>query len=141
MSGRDTSDQQLRKARLMALLDTKRTLAALAEDQQALSADVCGTDGPEAGACGACQPHSNCGRLPTQTSMLVAHQVAASAQRRRSSSSGSAGAVFDSSNKLFVGNIGWWVTEEDLLYWFGKFGTVTNVKVSGLWVDAGWGCL
>lgn len=34
------------------------------------------------------------------------------------------------SNKLFVGNIGWWVTEEDLLHWFSRFGTVINVKVS-----------
>eukprot|EP00878_Enallax_costatus_P022630 GHUV01024024.1.p1 GENE.GHUV01024024.1~~GHUV01024024.1.p1 ORF type:complete len:489 (+),score=205.05 GHUV01024024.1:149-1468(+) len=34
------------------------------------------------------------------------------------------------SNKLFVGNIGWWVTEEDLLHWFSRFGTVVNVKVS-----------
>lgn len=35
------------------------------------------------------------------------------------------------SNKLFVGNIGWWVTEEDLLHWFSRFGTVVNVKVRG----------
>ena len=34
------------------------------------------------------------------------------------------------SNKLFVGNIGWWVTEEDLQRWFSKFGRVTQVKVS-----------
>jgi hypothetical protein len=36
------------------------------------------------------------------------------------------------SNKLFVGNIGWWVTEEDLQRWFSKFGTVTQVKVGRL---------
>jgi hypothetical protein len=35
----------------------------------------------------------------------------------------------DPSNKLFVGNIGWWVTEEDLLHWFSRFGAVVNVKV------------
>ncbi|WIA17835.1 hypothetical protein OEZ85_009341 [Tetradesmus obliquus] len=33
------------------------------------------------------------------------------------------------SNKLFVGNIGWWVTEEDLLHWFSRFGSVVNVKI------------
>jgi hypothetical protein len=33
------------------------------------------------------------------------------------------------SNKLFVGNIGWWVTEDDLLHWFSRFGTVVNVKI------------
>jgi RNA recognition motif-containing protein len=33
------------------------------------------------------------------------------------------------SNKLFVGNIGWWVTEDDLLHWFSRFGTVMHVKV------------
>jgi hypothetical protein len=36
------------------------------------------------------------------------------------------------SNKLFVGNIGWWVTEDDLLHWFSRFGSVINVKVSCL---------
>lgn len=33
------------------------------------------------------------------------------------------------SNKLFVGNIGWWVTEDDLLHWFSRFGSVVHVKV------------
>jgi hypothetical protein len=33
------------------------------------------------------------------------------------------------SNKLFVGNIGWWVTEDDLLHWFSRFGKVVHVKV------------
>jgi hypothetical protein len=33
------------------------------------------------------------------------------------------------SNKLFVGNIGWWVTEDDLLHWFSRFGNVVHVKV------------
>jgi hypothetical protein len=38
------------------------------------------------------------------------------------------------SNKLFVGNIGWWVTEEALLAWFSRFGSVVNVKVRpGRW--------
>lgn len=36
---------------------------------------------------------------------------------------------YSASNKLFVGNIGWWVTEEDLATWFGRFGQVTHVKI------------
>jgi hypothetical protein len=30
-----------------------------------------------------------------------------------------------------VGNIGHWVSEDDLLFWFYKFGTVANAKVRG----------
>jgi hypothetical protein len=55
------------------------------------------------------------------------------------------------SNKLFVGNIGWWVTEEDLYSWFSRFGTVTGVKVrparraggraGGMRGGLGWGAL
>lgn len=35
------------------------------------------------------------------------------------------------SNKLFIGNIGHWVTEEELHHWFQKFGQVTMAKVCG----------
>ncbi|GBF93606.1 hypothetical protein Rsub_06326 [Raphidocelis subcapitata] len=39
------------------------------------------------------------------------------------------GGSCEPSNKLFVGNIGWWVTEEDLYSWFSRFGNVTGVKI------------
>ncbi len=43
---------------------------------------------------------------------------------------GEYGAGAMGSNKLFVGNIGWWVNEEDLLQWFGRFGRITGIKVN-----------
>lgn len=33
------------------------------------------------------------------------------------------------SNRLFVGNLGWWVDEKELSDWFGKYGSIKSVKV------------
>jgi hypothetical protein len=38
--------------------------------------------------------------------------------------------------RVFVGNIGWWVDEEMLRYWFSQYGAILDVQVR---LDGKWG--
>jgi hypothetical protein len=124
---------------LTTWLESRRTLVgerlreerrrARAAARAAIGAGAPGAGKPQSGAAGV-TPATFAYALPdagddTWGGSGGAAAAAATAAAAAADAEGSS----EPSNKLFVGNIGWWVTEEDLLAWFSRFGTVTGVKV------------
>jgi hypothetical protein len=139
------SAQQVQLSKLTAALERSRTLQAVhaAEDAAAEASAAC------AAAAAASRGSSSvaadtAGASADNAAALFGYRLPDSGDDTWGGSSGdgvaaaaAAAAVVpggscisqEPSNKLFVGNIGWWVTEEDLLHWFSRFGSVINVKV------------
>lgn len=117
--------QRSQLLRLAAALEHSRTLQQVhAAAAQAAEASKAGAGGAKGTADAADSAHSLFGyQLPDSGTDTWGGGVPAALP-------GGSCISQDPSNKLFVGNIGWWVTEEDLLHWFSRFGTVVNVKVS-----------
>jgi hypothetical protein len=127
------ADQQERVEKLMAALEHSQTLARV----RAAQAVCTGAAASEAAA------DSDAAAERVQP-VLFGYQLPDTGADAWGGSSSSAaiestpggGCISqEPSNKLFVGNIGWWVTEEDLLDWFSRFGTVVHVKVRRVVVD------
>jgi hypothetical protein len=140
------SAQQVQLSKLTAALERSRTLQAVhaAEDAAAEASAAC------AAAAAASRSSSSAvadtaGASADNAAALFGYRLPDSGDDTWGGSSGDAVAAAaaaaaavvpggscisqEPSNKLFVGNIGWWVTEEDLLHWFSRFGSVINVKV------------
>jgi hypothetical protein len=121
--------QQGRVQRLVAALEKSQTLAKVRAAQAAAGGD--------GAACGNAAAASERASERTQPVLFGYQLPDTGADAWGGSSSSSAletapgcGCISqEPSNKLFVGNIGWWVTEEDLLHWFSRFGKVVHVKV------------
>jgi hypothetical protein len=150
------SAQQKQLQKLTAVLERSRTLQEVhaAEDAAAEASAACaaaaaagrGGSSGTADAAGAVASADNAAalfsyRLPDSGddtwggSSGDAAAVAAAAAAAAAVVPGGSCISQEPSNKLFVGNIGWWVTEEDLLHWFSRFGSVVNVKVRLLLQD------
>eukprot|EP00882_Tetradesmus_deserticola_P002062 GHRQ01002210.1.p2 GENE.GHRQ01002210.1~~GHRQ01002210.1.p2 ORF type:complete len:272 (+),score=153.08 GHRQ01002210.1:116-817(+) len=133
------SAQQAQLQKLTAALERSCTLQAVhaAEDAEAAASAAC-TAAAAASRAGAADAP---GASADNAAALFGYRLPDSGDDTWGSS-GDAAAVAaaavvpggscisqEPSNKLFVGNIGWWVTEEDLLHWFSRFGSVVNVKI------------
>jgi hypothetical protein len=125
--------QQGRVEKLVTLLERSQTLAKVRAAQAAAN--------PDSDASGDAASNSKSAAERAQP-VLFGYQLpdtgadawgGSSSSAALDSAPGSGCISQEPSNKLFVGNIGWWVTEDDLLHWFSRFGNVVHVKVSS-WV-------
>jgi hypothetical protein len=135
------SAQQVQLQKLTAALEHSRTLQKVhaAEDAAAEASAACAA-AAAAGRGGSSSAADTAGAADNAAA-LFSYRLPDSGDDTWGGSSGDAAAAAaavvpggscisqEPSNKLFVGNIGWWVTEEDLLHWFSRFGSVVNVKV------------
>lgn len=128
--------QQGRVQRLVAALEKSQTLAKVRAAQAAAGDAKASGDAAKEGQPGSerAQPVLFGYQLPDTGADAWGGSSSSAAIE---STPGSGCISQEPSNKLFVGNIGWWVTEDDLLHWFSRFGNVVHVKVRCLcWLDS-----
>jgi hypothetical protein len=121
--------QQGRVEKLVTLLERSQTLAKVRAAQAAANPDASTSDDASSSSKSAAeraQPVLFGYQLPDTGADAWGGSSSSAAL---DSAPGSGCISQEPSNKLFVGNIGWWVTEDDLLHWFSRFGNVVHVKV------------